>query len=965
MATTREEAHKQIKDIGLKYGDKLKDANEAKTRLLLVDEILKIFGWSPDEFRPETKSSPKSYIDYLLTPTTPDNTPRLVVEAKRVSHTFGGPRFALRKTEYALSYLQGAFGPSLTEVIDQARRYCEETGVPYAAITNGSEWLVTHLIPPPGRSIADLKCLYLGNLLADDAPFDAAWEALGRTSIIQGGVEETFDGLNRLEYEFYGEPRIKLGDWWGLNQGSTPSPQMREFYDRFFDEITDPRRRTMLEHCFVSSSRLDQYESAIKHALSDIAPKYIADADELEPGDSQKLLVASTGDRKGRVVLVVGSVGVGKTTFITKIFTTTTSNKSEFFRIDLINETDVTSSRIWSQLLDWIRNKSPHLQEYTELRQIFHRDLEALRRGPFQKLFEKTPDDYTREEAKFLQAASEDPERYVRAMFQYLQKNRTSMIVFLDNADRLTESSQREIYNVAHQLAQTGAAVIVPMRETTYYRAKEAGFLDVRSSDLVFHLQAPDLAQVLSKRVQYVHKQLSDTPDHPDLRLREWRQSNTWNDFREASLRYAEELKTFILQSQHGRNALELLASVAWHSVRRFFCCLRHTHSAILSQGLRWDEDGIVSALILREDGTATPFIPTTLFIAMAPRQLAHLLRIRLLLFLQHGVSPWEARAGITYRRLLEVLRAYGYRKAWVDSAIFSLVRERMLECVEFPNDADYSEMHTSLESHSFKASPLSIAVCRTVQFSRTYLAASGWGLGFLDSDRHDEFVTEGNSIKSLLTDNTDTPLSVGLLSGSRLSDIVISYLHDITESECLLNERMKDRTDIGTTEHELERVQRRWEDIVPDLAEHIVPASSNTNEDHIQMLLPAISEKDSDVADIDFGSIARPKNLGTAKLCGRSRTGALILWALVALRISRRNVASGADIAGVINQYGVDDQSKVLSTNVSKTLRSALLRTQRWLTCYERGGQPRYGLGNGWEEDWRVVFGEDPPQVK
>lgn len=365
MQETRETAYEKLRGLRTKYGErasKLGDANEAATRLLLVDEILSLLGWTKDEFNPESRSSPKSYIDYRLAPTGAP--PRLIVEAKRVSYTFGPPRSILRKTEYNLSYINTAFGSALNDVIEQARRYCEETGIPYAVVTNGAEWLAAQLIAPPGKSVSDLKCLYFGNLLAEGASFDVAWETLSRQSIVAGGLEETFDALNRLEYEFYREPRAELGEWWGFNPHSAPPQHIREFYHRFFDEMIDPRRRTMLEHCFVTSSRLDQYESALKRALSDAAPKYVPDAEELEPGDTRKLLSISTGDRQGRVVLVVGSVGAGKTTFITRIFLSKPSDDYFFMKVDLINEIEVSPTHVWQHLASQIKQRAPSYLEY-------------------------------------------------------------------------------------------------------------------------------------------------------------------------------------------------------------------------------------------------------------------------------------------------------------------------------------------------------------------------------------------------------------------------------------------------------------------------------------------------------------------------------------------------------------------------------------------------------------------------
>jgi hypothetical protein len=45
----------------------LERANEAKTRLLIIDEVLDILGWSKSEYEPELATAVGGYTDYRLT----------------------------------------------------------------------------------------------------------------------------------------------------------------------------------------------------------------------------------------------------------------------------------------------------------------------------------------------------------------------------------------------------------------------------------------------------------------------------------------------------------------------------------------------------------------------------------------------------------------------------------------------------------------------------------------------------------------------------------------------------------------------------------------------------------------------------------------------------------------------------------------------------------------------------------
>lgn len=144
---TREAAAATLSELRNTYGDKaslLTEANEAKTRLLIIDSILESLGWLKDDFNPEHPVQHVGFTDYLI---STDNIPRFIIEAKRVGKTFIRPQTGLKKTVYQLSYVRSSFGPAVTEVINQAEGYAKETGVPYAVITNGAEWILIQAIP--------------------------------------------------------------------------------------------------------------------------------------------------------------------------------------------------------------------------------------------------------------------------------------------------------------------------------------------------------------------------------------------------------------------------------------------------------------------------------------------------------------------------------------------------------------------------------------------------------------------------------------------------------------------------------------------------------------------------------------------------------------------------------------------------------------------------------------------------
>src|SRR6187402_2533754 len=114
---------------------------EADTRAQMIDPMLEALGWTSGAIRREPYAGwaqSKGYVDYLL---SADGRPRYVIEAKRRGRTFDIPT-SLRKqryTSYKKLYTSGS--PDLQEALDQCLRYSQHTGAPYAAATNGIDWL--------------------------------------------------------------------------------------------------------------------------------------------------------------------------------------------------------------------------------------------------------------------------------------------------------------------------------------------------------------------------------------------------------------------------------------------------------------------------------------------------------------------------------------------------------------------------------------------------------------------------------------------------------------------------------------------------------------------------------------------------------------------------------------------------------------------------------------------------------
>jgi predicted type IV restriction endonuclease len=130
---------------------------EQDARFQLIDRlIVEVLGWERSEIATEPHTG-SGYIDYLLRHKA---TNKFVIEAKRTGYELIASVID-RSTSFKLG------GPALRPAkdgIDQAAQYCLETGVPFAALTNGIAWLAFRPIDTDGTPLLDGKAIVFPTL---------------------------------------------------------------------------------------------------------------------------------------------------------------------------------------------------------------------------------------------------------------------------------------------------------------------------------------------------------------------------------------------------------------------------------------------------------------------------------------------------------------------------------------------------------------------------------------------------------------------------------------------------------------------------------------------------------------------------------------------------------------------------------------------------------------------------------
>src|SRR5450755_627528 len=328
----------------------LQGANEAKTRLLIIDEVLTILGWSKSEYEPEQATSVGSYTDYRL---TIDGQPRLIVEAKRLGIINPLPK-TIQRPEYANSFLLTNYGPEMKSLLEQCQTYCVQCGIPYALATIGEVWIILVGFKY-GVEWGKLRSFVFHSLEDISQRFGDFYGLISREAIKNNSLEEKFGSMMLIKPSIAIRPREHVDRPLGVSQ--PPERQIiRAFFDQFLGDITHPDQAKMLEQCYVDNYDLNEFSRELQQIL-----QYDAALDELEVPidqlDEHKLkkeldLQSATG--KPKTILLVGNVGAGKSTFVHRFIRYTARPEENVCAIvDLINHAtiDILQDRAEEQRL--------------------------------------------------------------------------------------------------------------------------------------------------------------------------------------------------------------------------------------------------------------------------------------------------------------------------------------------------------------------------------------------------------------------------------------------------------------------------------------------------------------------------------------------------------------------------------------------------------------------------------------
>ena len=499
------------------------DVTEADTRANIIDRILtEVLCW-PRENITREEHVQRGYMDYCL---TVQNRRYIAVEAKKEGKPFTFPHDSKHKSLKISGSLLTDM--NIKEAVLQVRGYCDDNGIRYAVATNGYAWILFRAIREdvPWRKGYARVFPSLEYILTHFTDF---WRLLSYEGISSLYLDSEFGSSLRAERDLFRVADKLFNDNLPLERNRLHA-RLYNITRVIFDDIADQEDTDILQNCYVYSKSLEIVAKDLDVIIKDSIPKLLKThgAEELivngrySAGKFGPAVSDSIGHRKGRLFLLLGGIGSGKTTFLKRYQKTVAKQllqkNTVWFHIDFKDAplTDLSMEEfVWTIMLEQTRSRfaEMNLEDRQNIKGAFADKIKVLKETIL-KPFDKDSTRFNELLSQHLQEWTEDPKEYTPRLLRQISGSlRRKIVLFIDNVDQLHADYQAKIFMLAQRITDMlNAVTIVSLREESYY-ATAVQKVFMAYANRKFHIASPRFRPLIGLRINFALKALTKSMD--------------------------------------------------------------------------------------------------------------------------------------------------------------------------------------------------------------------------------------------------------------------------------------------------------------------------------------------------------------------------------------------------------------------------------------------------------------------
>jgi hypothetical protein len=491
--------------------------NEATTRLQIIDNILiDALQWPRDACRAEERYN-GDYTDYSLgLPAT-----SLIVEAKREGAYFELPSGGSAATTPIRILLVD--NEDLRLAMVQAMQYCSTRGVGLAAVCNGSQLIAFLGSRNDSTPPMEGRALVFYSLSDMEGHFRLMWNALSPSGVVEGRLAS----LLRAHPTPPAPRKLSshLPTYQSQQRRNTLQDNLRIIGEVLLEDLTEIPELSdqFLDIAYAPSGALSQsaYVSReiLRHRYAAIEQTEVVRPAQDRGHVAPELLQAMASPGVGnRPIVLLGDVGVGKTTFIkhlvrvdarqelTSAIVVNIDFRAAGFHESRGDIRTFVEDTIFAQLRD-LYDIDCHSNAV--LRSIYHSDIQRFRNSLYGPLYASDPDKYQEYEREMLESHIADRESHLGLSIREIVRGRLRpVVIFLDNIDQFPQVFQEDVFLIAEAMTRNwSATVFVSLRPATFNLSSREGVLSA-FTPRVFTVAPPRVDVVLARRFRFAREVL-------------------------------------------------------------------------------------------------------------------------------------------------------------------------------------------------------------------------------------------------------------------------------------------------------------------------------------------------------------------------------------------------------------------------------------------------------------------------
>jgi GTPase SAR1 family protein len=301
---------------------------------------------------------------------------------------------------------------------------------------------------------------------------------------------------------------------------------------RYFGQEADEAPDEIIDRGYVSTEERSEYGAVLEGFLKD-RTRILADG-TFQPivttgrHETNNLTIevrkhGQTIKNPGRVQLIVGAVGSGKSLFIRRFFKRMLPDELKKktmwafinFNTELKSPAEIRHAVADGFISSFSELNNIDLDDLETLNKLFHPEMAAFDRGPAKLLKHSDPQQYNHQRYFRMKELIENKEKIVEAIArQYAGEKRFGLVVVFDNVDKRSRDVQLAIFEAAQWFKDlTRSLVIVNLRDTTFEAHRDEPPLDAFINAINFYIKSPRFAAMLRKRLDIVLENIQQDPE--------------------------------------------------------------------------------------------------------------------------------------------------------------------------------------------------------------------------------------------------------------------------------------------------------------------------------------------------------------------------------------------------------------------------------------------------------------------